>query len=196
MEGVNEPVLTSDRERPKEAVVLSRVEDAGAIWRQSRRRLQAEQAFLLGSEIANIRSFDRKLPRYQGRSDIRQRSTAGIPVRKASGFGSEGNFLKALFKKEEKSNLSAMRDQSALAAGLEAALFGRMVTSDPEANTDAAVHVAHAFTVHAEATESDYFTVVDDLTREAGEAGELLGYLTPSSPPASSTAMSCSTCRC
>jgi CRISPR system Cascade subunit CasC len=78
---------------------------------------------------------------------------------------------KALFKKEEKSNLSAMRDQSALAAGLEAALFGRMVTSDPEANTDAAVHVAHAFTVHAEATESDYFTVVDDLTREAGEAG-------------------------
>ena len=78
---------------------------------------------------------------------------------------------KALFKKEEKSNLSAMRDQSALAAGLEAALFGRMVTSDPEANTDAAVHVAHAFTVHAEASESDYFTVVDDLTREAGEAG-------------------------
>ena len=78
---------------------------------------------------------------------------------------------KALFKKEEKSNLSAMRGQSALAAGLEAALFGRMVTSDPEANTDAAVHVAHAFTVHAEATESDYFTVVDDLTREAGEAG-------------------------
>ena len=56
-------------------------------------------------------------------------------------------------------------------AGLEAALFGRMVTSDPEANTNAAIHVAHAFTVHAEASESDYFTVVDDLTREAGEAG-------------------------
>jgi CRISPR system Cascade subunit CasC len=78
---------------------------------------------------------------------------------------------KNLFKKNEKANLSALREQSSLHAGLEAALFGRMVTSDLAANTDAAVHVAHAFTTHAEATESDYFTVVDDLTREAGEAG-------------------------
>jgi CRISPR system Cascade subunit CasC len=61
--------------------------------------------------------------------------------------------------------------RGALEAGLEAALFGRMVTSDPDANTDAAIHVAHAFTVHKEETESDYFTVVDDLTQEAGEAG-------------------------
>ena len=76
----------------------------------------------------------------------------------------------ALFK-SEKANLSALRKRGVLEAGLEAALFGRMVTSDPEANTDAAIHVAHAFTVHREETESDYFTVVDDLTREAGEAG-------------------------
>jgi CRISPR system Cascade subunit CasC len=79
--------------------------------------------------------------------------------------------VKELFKKEEKANLAALRDQSTLNAGLEAALFGRMITSDRDANTDAAVHVAHAFTVHPEATESDYFTVVDDLTAEAGEAG-------------------------
>ena len=46
-----------------------------------------------------------------------------------------------------------------------------MVTSDPEANTEAAIHVAHAFTVHAEESESDYFTVVDDLAKEAGETG-------------------------
>jgi len=43
------------------------------------------------------------------------------------------------------------------------ALFGRMVTSDPAANIDAAIHVAHSFTVHSEESESDYFTVVDDL---------------------------------
>jgi CRISPR system Cascade subunit CasC len=79
--------------------------------------------------------------------------------------------VKTLFKKGEKANLSALRESGALHAGLESALFGRMITSDPEANTDAAIHVAHAFTVHAGATESDYFTVVDDLTREAGEAG-------------------------
>src|SRR6266542_1245661 len=38
-----------------------------------------------------------------------------------------------------------------------------MVTSDILARGDAAVHVAHAFTVHAEASESDYFSAVDDL---------------------------------
>ncbi len=79
----------------------------------------------------------------------------------------------ALGKGDGKRNLAAMREVAGkLAAGLESALFGRMVTSDPEANTDAAVHVAHAFTVHAEESESDYFTVVDDLRRlDPGEAG-------------------------
>jgi hypothetical protein len=56
--------------------------------------------------------------------------------------------VKELFKKDEKANLAALRHQSTLKAGLEAALFGRMITSDRDANTDAAVHVAHAFTVH------------------------------------------------
>lgn len=57
------------------------------------------------------------------------------------------------------------------AAGVDAALFGRMVTSDMFARGDAAIHVAHAFTVHPEHTESDYFSVVDDLAREEGETG-------------------------
>lgn len=71
-----------------------------------------------------------------------------------------------------KANLAAMLASAGkLASGLEAALFGRMVTSDPDANTDAAIHVAHAFTVHAQESESDYFTVVDDLRVEAGEVG-------------------------
>ena len=73
----------------------------------------------------------------------------------------------AAFLKEEKKNLEAMR----LGSGLESALFGRMVTSDVLASRDAAVYVAHAFTVHEAQVENDYFTVVDDLLREAGEAG-------------------------
>jgi len=68
-----------------------------------------------------------------------------------------------LKSKEEKANLQAM---SRSAAGLTAALFGRMVTSDLLARVDAPVHVAHAFTVHAANTEMDYFTVVDDLNRD------------------------------
>ena len=63
-------------------------------------------------------------------------------------------------------NMAEMRKNTALPAGLTAALFGRMVTSDTDANITAPVHVAHAFTVHEEETESDYFTAVDDLSGE------------------------------
>lgn len=72
---------------------------------------------------------------------------------------------------DKKNNLSALREQNALAAGLPASLFGRMVTSDPAANIDAPIHVAHAFTVHEEETESDYFTAVDDLKRDEDDSG-------------------------
>ncbi len=78
--------------------------------------------------------------------------------------------------KEERSNLNQLHGQNVLSASLEAALFGRMVTSDTKANRDAAIHVAHAMTVHPEQTEQDYFTVVDDLRSDdqgddAGAAG-------------------------
>lgn len=74
-------------------------------------------------------------------------------------------------RRGEGRNFAAFRDAATLPGGLEGALFGRMVTSDPGANIDAAVHVAHAFTVHAEESESDYFSVVDDLQREDEDAG-------------------------
>jgi CRISPR system Cascade subunit CasC len=68
-------------------------------------------------------------------------------------------------------NIKAMREAIVLPAGLTSALFGRMVTSDRAANIDAPIHVAHAFTVHPEETESDYFTAVDDLKRDDDERG-------------------------
>ena len=73
--------------------------------------------------------------------------------------------------KSIKSNLKVMRENCTLPAGLVSALFGRMVTSDTEANIDAAIHVAHSFTVHEDASESDYFTVVDDLRSMSEDAG-------------------------
>ncbi len=67
---------------------------------------------------------------------------------------------------EQRQNLRALKH----GAGLGAALFGRMVTSDPAANTDAAIHVAHAMTVHAMERDLDFITVVDDLkSREEGD---------------------------
>jgi len=72
--------------------------------------------------------------------------------------------------KEFKKNLSALAPGT-LEAGLGAALFGRMVTGDILARSDAAIHVAHALTVHSQMTESDYFSAIDDLVREEGEQG-------------------------
>ena len=60
-------------------------------------------------------------------------------------------------------------------AGIDAAMFGRFVSGDRDARVDAAVHVAHAFTVHAQASEPDYFTAVDDL--QAEEQGSGAGHL-------------------
>ena len=77
----------------------------------------------------------------------------------------------ANWSKAFKDNIKTLRDQTALPGGLAAALFGRMVTSDPAANIEAPVYVAHAFTVHAEEAESDYFTAVDDLKREDDDSG-------------------------
>ena len=73
--------------------------------------------------------------------------------------------------KGQRSNFRAFRETASLPGGLEGALFGRMVTSDPAANIDAAIHVAHAFTVHQEESESDYFSVVDDLQGDEDDPG-------------------------
>ncbi len=73
-------------------------------------------------------------------------------------------------KGDLKKNLKGLKS----ASGLDAAMFGRMVTSDILARGDAAIHVAHAFTTHEEESESDYFSAVDELRRdEPEESGEL-----------------------
>ncbi|MBF0135210.1 MAG: type I-E CRISPR-associated protein Cas7/Cse4/CasC [Magnetococcales bacterium] len=78
---------------------------------------------------------------------------------------------KAVAEWAKDKNFKAMSENAAMPGGLIAALFGRMVTSDPAANIEAPVHVAHAFTVHAAEAEGDYFTAVDDLKRDENDGG-------------------------
>jgi CRISPR system Cascade subunit CasC len=79
-----------------------------------------------------------------------------------------GSLVKA-FGELTKGNVKENLQGLALASGLDAAMFGRMTTSDALARGDAAIHVAHAFTTHAEESESDYFTAVDELIAASGE---------------------------
>lgn len=92
--------------------------------------------------------------------------TAQQLVAQAAGDAKAAKSAAEAWAKAGKANLKAMSEGAALPGGLTGALFGRMVTSDPKANIDAPVHVAHAFTVHAEEAESDYFIAADDLARD------------------------------
>lgn len=94
-----------------------------------------------------------------------------IPEDKKAELSKDALKIITEFKDAElKKNLKAL----VTAAGLDGAMFGRMVTSDILARGDAAVHVAHAFTTHAEESESDYFSAVDELRRDQPEeSGEL-----------------------
>lgn len=72
-------------------------------------------------------------------------------------------------------DLKLLRKQHSAA---DIAMFGRMLASSPAFNTEAAVQVAHAITVHKAAVEDDYFIAVDDLNngeedRGAAHIGEL-----------------------
>ena len=102
--------------------------------------------------------------------DFLRKEAQSIYVEHAGDVKAARDAATALFK-TQRSNFRVFRENTRLPGGLEGALFGRMVTSDPAANIDAAIHVAHAFTVHAEESESDYFSVVDDLQGEEDDPG-------------------------
>lgn len=105
-----------------------------------------------------------------GRPEIEFIINVAREIARGSSKDEAKNKVEAYLKdRNHAKNLEALKKVSS--AGLDAALFGRMVTSDILARGDAAIHVAHAFTVHAEETETDYFSAVDDLVAEAGELG-------------------------
>ena len=140
-----------------EIIEAVRVALARKLYGEKSIEVKSRQALLLGRpEIAYL-------------TRMAQEAAAAATTAKEAEAAIEARFGKG----DGKRNLATMKEVAGnLHAGLESALFGRMVTSDTEASTDAAIHVAHAFTVHAEESESDYFTVVDDLRgAETGESG-------------------------
>jgi CRISPR system Cascade subunit CasC len=133
---------------PKEVVDAIEPEMQMALYGDKGATKQGRQTLLFGeTELAWLAREAREIAR--GATDAASAKAAAAGWRQA-----------------QRNSLKAMTQAAALPGGLTAALFGRMVTSDPEANITAPVHVAHAFTVHAEESESDYFTAVDDLAED------------------------------
>lgn len=54
---------------------------------------------------------------------------------------------------------------------VDLAMFGRMLADKPDFNVEAAVQVAHAFTVSEAAVQDDFFTAVDDLNAGIEDVG-------------------------
>jgi CRISPR system Cascade subunit CasC len=128
--------------------------------------LRFDQAFLMGrAEIEYLAELCRRV--LSGDAEL---SAALFEKPKAK--SSLTPFQKRL-RADLKDNIQELANGAIVPRGLEAALFGRMVTSDLVANPDAAIHVAHAFTVHEIERELDFMTVVDDLTdmEEGDDAG-------------------------
>ena len=68
----------------------------------------------------------------------------------------------------EKAELALLRKKHTAA---DIALFGRMLASSPQFNTEAAAQVAHAISVHPVVVEDDFFTAVDDLNNGEEDMG-------------------------
>ncbi|MCL4560030.1 MAG: type I-E CRISPR-associated protein Cas7/Cse4/CasC [Chloroflexi bacterium] len=55
------------------------------------------------------------------------------------------------------------------------ALFGRMLAEKPELNIDAACQVAHAISTHRVSMEMDFYTAVDDLSKDEETGAGMMG---------------------
>lgn len=87
----------------------------------------------------------------------------------------EINIIDSLLKNIAESGETPTKDDLLLLrkqhTAVDIAMFGRMLASSPMYNTEAAVQVSHAITVHKVAVEDDYFTAVDDLNNGDDNSG-------------------------
>ena len=107
---------------------------------------------------------------------------------KAAGIGTKDNKAKALFflgKSQRDALVQAAIDgekdkkklQDILSSNpaIDIALFGRMVADDQNLNEDASAQVAHAISTHQVSNEYDFFTAVDDISKEESQGAGMLG---------------------
>ncbi len=107
---------------------------------------------------------------------------------KAAGIGTKDNKAKALFflgKSQRdalakaaidgEKNKKKLQDILSSNPAIDIALFGRMVADDQNLNEDASAQVAHAISTHQVSNEYDFFTAVDDISKEESQGAGMLG---------------------
>lgn len=114
-------------------------------------------------EVRNIADLLKEISKYENKENpeeslndiylFKEQTKGGIKKKKGDKSISEKNVNKQLHGKILRTKDSA----------IDIAMFGRMLTSAPEFNREAAVQVSHSISVDAAVIEEDYFTAVDDL---------------------------------
>lgn len=107
---------------------------------------------------------------------------------KSAGIGTKDNKAKALFflGKSQRDALAQaaingekdkkkLQDILSSNPAIDIALFGRMVADDQNLNEDASAQVAHAISTHQVSNEYDFFTAVDDISKEESQGAGMLG---------------------
>ena len=74
-------------------------------------------------------------------------------------------------EKDKKAYKEALKENPSV----DMIMFGRMAASDPSLNYDATVQVAHSISTHIVHNEYDYFTAVDDCSRDDNAGAGHLG---------------------
>ena len=74
-------------------------------------------------------------------------------------------------EKDKKAYKEALKENPSV----DMIMFGRMAASDPSLNYDATVQVAHSISTHTVHNEYDYFTAVDDCSRDDNAGAGHLG---------------------
>ena len=113
-------------------------------------------------------------------------TAAGLKLKEDSNLGTDALFFMSTGQAHALAELAlknpdAAKDKKAAKEALRSnpsvdmALFGRMVADDKSLNYDAAAQVAHAISTHGVHTEYDYFTAVDDRSKEDSSGAGHIG---------------------
>lgn len=104
----------------------------------------------------------------KSRDDLMTEQLVHVSPEEQQGLDSLVAKLAQRRNKPSSEELLLLRKES---TAVDIAMFGRMLASDPDFNVDAAVQVAHAFTVHPVTVEEDYYTAVDDRKQREDDMG-------------------------
>lgn len=76
---------------------------------------------------------------------------------------------------EKKYNKEELRKVFKEKEAIDIALFGRMLANDKELSEDASSQIAHAISTHGVQSEFDFYTALDDLSKEDQSGAGMLG---------------------